>query len=165
MNFQYSEKVIEIKARLEAFMDEHVYPNEELYHQQLQEDRWDTPAIMRMLKQKAKDAGLWNLYIPPSLSEFGGVGLTNIEYAPLAEVMGRVLWSPEIFNCNAPDTGNMEVFMKYATPAQQEQWLTPLLNGEIRSSYASSLWASLIPKTPIATYSSRKYWYPKTLPA
>jgi acyl-CoA dehydrogenase len=136
MNFQYNDKTIEIKARLEAFMDEHVYPNESVYHQQLSENRWDTPPIMAELKLLAKAQGLWNLYIPPSLSEYGGAGLSNVEYAPLAEVMGRVLWSPEIFNCNAPDTGNMEVFMKYATPAQQEKWLKPLLNGEIRSSYA-----------------------------
>ena len=136
MNFQYNDKTIEIKARLEAFMDEHVYPNEELYHQQLSENRWDTPPIMATLKLLAKEQGLWNLYIPPSLSEFGGAGLSNVEYAPLAEVMGRVLWSPEVFNCNAPDTGNMEVFMKYATPAQQDKWLKPLLKGEIRSSYA-----------------------------
>jgi acyl-CoA dehydrogenase len=136
MNFQYNDKTIEIKARLEAFMDEHVYPNEAVYHQQLAENRWDTPPIMADLKLLAKAQGLWNLYIPPSLSEFGGAGLSNVEYAALAEVMGRVLWSAEIFNCNAPDTGNMEVFMKYATPAQQEKWLKPLLNGEIRSSYA-----------------------------
>jgi acyl-CoA dehydrogenase len=136
MNFQYNDKTIEIKARLEAFMDEHVYPNEAVYHQQLAENRWDTPPIMAELKLLAKAQGLWNLYIPPSLSEFGGAGLSNVEYAALAEVMGRVLWSAEIFNCNAPDTGNMEVFMKYATPAQQEKWLKPLLNGEIRSSYA-----------------------------
>jgi acyl-CoA dehydrogenase len=136
MNFQYNDKTIEIKARLETFMDEHVYPNEAVYHQQLAENRWDTPPIMAELKLLAKAQGLWNLYIPPSLSEFGGAGLSNVEYAALAEVMGRVLWSPEIFNCNAPDTGNMEVFMKYATPAQQEKWLKPLLNGEIRSSYA-----------------------------
>lgn len=136
MNFQYNDKTIEIKARLEAFMDEHVYPNETLYHQQLSENRWDTPPIMSTLKLLAKEQGLWNLYIPPSLSKYGGAGLSNVEYAPLAEVMGRVLWSPEVFNCNAPDTGNMEVFMKYATPAQQEKWLKPLLNGEIRSSYA-----------------------------
>ena len=136
MNFQYNDKTIEIKARLGAFMDEDVYPNEELYHQQLSENRWDTPPIMATLKLLAKEQGLWNLYIPPSLSEFGGAGLSNVEYAPLAEVMGRVLWSPEVFNCNAPDTGNMEVFMKYATPAQQDKWLKPLLKGEIRSSYA-----------------------------
>lgn len=141
MNFQYSDKVLTLKAQLEAFMDEYIYPNEDVYTEQLatQENRYSTPTIMAELKIKAKAAGLWNLFIPPSLATFGGYqekGLTNVEYAVLAEVMGRVIWSPEVFNCNAPDTGNMEVLMKYATPAQQTEWLMPLLSGEIRSSYA-----------------------------
>lgn len=138
MNFDYSNKAKQLKSQLEAFMDQHIYPNETIYSEQLNslENRFSTPPIMHQLKAEAKAAGLWNLFIPPSLSEFGGQSLSNVDYAVLAEVMGRVLWSPEVFNCNAPDTGNMEVFMKYATKAQQEQWLTPLLKGEIRSSYA-----------------------------
>lgn len=118
---------------LQRFMDEHIYPNESRYHDQLNalQDRFSTVPLMEELKAEARAQGLWNLWMP---KDHGG--LTNAEYAPLAEVMGRVLWAPEVFNCNAPDTGNMEVFLKYATPAQQEKWLTPLLNGEIRSSYA-----------------------------
>ena len=120
-------------------MAQHIYPREEEYAQQLHAaaNRYSYLPIMDELKARAQAAGLWNLFIPPSLahySEHGG--LSNFDYAPLAETMGRVLWSPEVFNCNAPDTGNMEVFMKYATPAQQARWLTPLLAGEIRSSYA-----------------------------
>ncbi len=120
-------------------MEQHIYPSEEEYAQQLHAapNRYSYLPIMDELKCKARDAGLWNLFIPPSLAEFSEHGgLSNFDYAPLAETMGRVLWSPEVFNCNAPDTGNMEVFMKYATPAQQAQWLTPLLAGDIRSSYA-----------------------------
>ncbi len=122
-----------LQERLAAFMDSHIYPNEEAYAAQLDglEDRFSTVPLMEELKQKARDEGLWNLWLP---ADHGG--LTNEQYCPLAETMGRVLWSPEVFNCNAPDTGNMEVFLKYATEAQKERWLTPLLNGEIRSSYA-----------------------------
>lgn len=127
-----SERSARLLAELEAFMDAHVYPNEQRYHEQLNgmENRFGTVPLMEELKARAREAGLWNLWMP---ADHGG--LTNEEYCPLAEVMGRVLWSPEAFNCNAPDTGNMEVFLKYATEAQQEQWLQPLLNGEIRSSY------------------------------
>ncbi|MCG8441976.1 MAG: acyl-CoA dehydrogenase family protein [Caulobacterales bacterium] len=120
-------------------MDEHIYPNERAYHEQLSAaaDRFAPLPLMEELKDKAKRAGLWNLFVPPEFAQYcDHGGLSNFEYAPLAEMMGRVIWSPEAFNCNAPDTGNMEVFMKYATPEQQEAWLTPLLNGEIRSSYA-----------------------------
>ncbi|HMM75458.1 MAG TPA: acyl-CoA dehydrogenase family protein [Gammaproteobacteria bacterium] len=119
--------------RLQAFMDKHVYPHEHRYDEQLHAmpNRFATVPLMEELKAKARAEGLWNLFVPA-----GHGGLTNAQYAPLAEIMGRVLWSPEVFNCNAPDTGNMEVFMKYGTPAQQEQWLKPLLAGEIRSSYA-----------------------------
>ena len=120
-------------------MDEHIYPNDAVYREQLEtaSDRFAKVPIMDELKQRARDAGLWNLFVPlshPQYSEHGG--MSNVDYVPLAEMMGRVLWSPEVFNCNAPDTGNMEVFMKYATPEQQERWLVPLLNGEIRSCYA-----------------------------
>ncbi len=122
-----------LQDRLQAFMDEHIYPNEERYHEQLNAlpNRFSTVPLMEELKAKARAAGLWNLFVPANHG-----GLTNVQYAPLAEIMGRVMWSPEVFNCNAPDTGNMEVFMKYGTPAQQERWLKPLLAGEIRSCYA-----------------------------
>lgn len=134
MNFEHSAKAQDYMARLTAFMEEHVYPVEHDYYDYLDscENRWATVPMMEELKAKAREQGLWNLAFPGS----HGAGLTNLEYAPLAEIMGRVLWAPEIFNCNAPDTGNMEVFMMYGTEAQQEQWLTPLLNGDIRSAYA-----------------------------
>ena len=137
--FQFSEKSIAYQARLKAFMDEHIYPNEAAYARQLHDaaDRFAALPLMDELKEKARSQGLWNLFVPPSLAQFcDHDGLSNFDYAPLAEMMGRVQWCPEVFNCNAPDTGNMEVFMKYATPAQQEQWLKPLLAGEIRSAYA-----------------------------
>ena len=123
----------DLADRLQAFMNAHIYPNEARYHEQLHAlpNRFGTVPLMEELKAKARAQGLWNLFMPA----YHG-GLTNAQYAPLAEIMGRVLWSPEVFNCNAPDTGNMEVFMKYGSPAQQERWLKPLLNGEIRSSYA-----------------------------
>ena len=119
--------------RLSTFMDTHIYPNEEAYTAELNglDDRFSTVPLMETLKAQAREAGLWNLWLPANHD-----GLTNEQYCPLAELMGRVLWSPEVFNCNAPDTGNMEVFLKYATSEQQSQWLQPLLNGEIRSSYA-----------------------------
>lgn len=137
--YQFSKKSIELQSKLNAFMDAHIYPNETAYAEQLHqaEDRFAALPLMDELKEKAKAAGLWNLFVPEEYAQFcDHGGLSNFDYAPLAETMGRVIWSPEVFNCNAPDTGNMEVFMKYATPAQQEEWLMPLLNGEIRSSYA-----------------------------
>ena len=135
MNFDYSEKVRELRARLEAFMDEHVYPNEKVFEEQLEaaENRWTVPQIMEELKAEAKEAGLWNLFLPES--EYGA-GLTNLEYAPVCEVMGRSPIAPEVFNCNAPDTGNMEVLVRYGTPEQKERWLEPLLRGELRSCFA-----------------------------
>jgi len=127
------ERAAELKDRLEAFMAAHIYPNEARYSEQLDalDDRFSTVPLMEELKAEARAAGLWNLWLP---ADHGG--MSNEQYCPLAEIMGRVLWSPEVFNCNAPDTGNMEVFLKYGTEAQQERWLTPLLDGEIRSSYA-----------------------------
>ena len=137
--FEFSAASIEIQARLAAFMDEHIYPNEHTYAEQLSAagNRFAYLPLMEELKVKAREAGLWNLFIPPSHAQYcDHDGFSNFDYAPLAEIMGRVLWSPEVFNCNAPDTGNMEVFMKYGTEAQRAQWLSPLLNGDIRSSYA-----------------------------
>ena len=122
-----------LQLRLSQFMDEHVYPNESTFHAQLDaaSDRFATVPIVEKLKEKARAAGLWNLWLP---ADHGG--LSNEDYCPLAEVMGRVLWCPEVFNCNAPDTGNMEVFLKYGTEEQKAQWLEPLLDGTIRSAYA-----------------------------
>lgn len=137
--FQNSEKCQRLLDQLNSFFDEHIYPNEENYARQLHEadNRFAPLPLMDDLKSKAKAAGLWNLFVPPSHAEYcDHGGLSFAEYAPLCELMGRVIWSPEVFNCNAPDTGNMEVFMNYATKAQQEKWLKPLLAGEIRSSYA-----------------------------
>jgi acyl-CoA dehydrogenase len=136
--YQFSEKSRQYQTQLKAFMDEHIYPNEHAYEEQLANSpsRFAALPLMDELKAKAREAGLWNLFIPPGLASFSDHdGLSNFDYAPLAELMGRVLWSPEVFNCNAPDTGNMEVFMKYATPAQQEQWLPALLAGESSSCY------------------------------
>lgn len=137
--FAYSEKSAQFQARLEEFMDLHIYPNESEYAAQLHaaSSRFAPLPLVDALKLKAQAAGLWNLFVPPSHAKFcDHGGLSNFDYAPLAEIMGRVLWSSEVFNCNAPDTGNMEVLMKYGTTAQQEQWLTPLLRGEIRSAFA-----------------------------
>jgi len=139
MDFAYSPRTLEMRERLQAFMAEHVFPNERTYAEQLAANtaagkRWTPLPIIEELKAKARAAGLWNLFMPGT--EHGGAGLTNQEYAPLAEVMGHVLWSSEVFNCSAPDTGNMEVLARYGTPAQQAQWLKPLLAGEIRSGFA-----------------------------
>lgn len=139
MAFEFSKTSLELQARLVEFMEEHIYPNEHAYAEQLAkaDNRFAPLPLMDALKEKAKTAGLWNLYIPPEFAQYSDHGgLSNVNYMPLAEMMGRVIWSPEVFNCNAPDTGNMEVFMKYATDAQREMWLKPLLAGEIRSSYA-----------------------------
>ena len=136
--YEFGDKSLQLQAKLAAFMDENIYPNERAYAEHLHttDNKWAAIPLMDELKLKAKDAGLWNLFVPPSLSEFvDHEGMSNFDYAPLAETMGRVLWSPEVFNCNAPDTGNMEVFMKYGNKAQQEEWLKPMLAGEIRSSY------------------------------
>ena len=135
MNFEYSEKVQGLISQLTAFMAEHVFPNEQLMHDQLEQNPWSTPPLMQELKAKAKAQGLWNLFLPVAYGKYSA-GLTNLEYAPLAEIMGQVLWAPEVFNCAAPDTGNMEVLAKYGNEVQQKQWLEPLLAGEIRSAFA-----------------------------
>jgi len=136
MDFEFSAKVEGLRETLEHFMDEHVYPNEAAFWEQVESgDRWEPPAILEDLKSKAQQAGLWNLFLPKTYGEFSP-GLSNLEYAPLAEIMGRVTWAPEVFNCSAPDTGNMEVLARYGSPEQQKEWLVPLLNGEIRSAFA-----------------------------
>lgn len=135
MDFAYSPKVQELRQRLLAFMETHVYPAESVYWQQVAEgdDRWQPTPVMEELKHKAKAEGLWNLFLPES--EYGA-GLTNLEYAPLAEIMGRSLIGSEPFNCSAPDTGNMEVLVRYGTEEHKKAWLEPLLNGDIRSGFA-----------------------------
>jgi acyl-CoA dehydrogenase len=133
MDFAYSDKVQRLQERVQAFMDEHIYPNEAVYEEQLAAERWRQPPVMEELKAKARAAGLWNLFLPES--EYGA-GLTNLEYAPLCEIMGRSAIAPEAFNCAAPDTGNMEVIERYGSAEQKRQWLEPLLAGEIRSAFA-----------------------------
>ncbi len=138
MDFNYSPKVVDLQQRMHAFFEAHIYPNEHRFEEIIAENtvrgaRWTPVSLFEDLKPKAKAAGLWNLFLPDSEL---GAGLTNLEYAPLAEITGRVHWSPEVFNCSAPDTGNMEVLVRYGTPEQKAKWLTPLLNGDIRSAFA-----------------------------
>jgi len=135
MSFEHSAKSTDLQQRLSAFMVEHIYPNEKVYKRQIGDgDRWQPVPIIEELKPRARAAGLWNLFLPES--EYGA-GLTNVEYAPLCEIMGRAApFAPEVFNCSAPDTGNMEVLVRYGTPAQRAQWLEPLLAGQIRSCFA-----------------------------
>jgi acyl-CoA dehydrogenase len=139
MNFDYSPKVKELQARLLAFMDEHIYPNETAFYKEIEDNRakgnaWIPTKIVEALKPKARAAGLWNLFLP--FSERVPEGLSNLEYAPLCEIMGRVPWAPEVFNCSAPDTGNMETLERYAAEHLKRQWLDPLLRGEFRSAFA-----------------------------
>jgi acyl-CoA dehydrogenase len=135
MHFDHSAKATDLQRRLVSFMDEHIYPNEATFRRQIREgDRWQPVPIVEDLKTRARAAGLWNLFLPESTH---GAGLTNVEYAPLCEIMGRAApFAPEVFNCSAPDTGNMEVLVRYGTPAQRERWLEPLLAGRIRSCFA-----------------------------
>jgi len=133
VNFEFSAKTRELERQLLAFMDEHIYPNEPRYYKETQLNRWQPTRIIEELKPKARAAGLWNLFLP---DDENGAGLTNLEYAPLCEIMGRSPMAPEVFNCSAPDTGNMEVLARYGTPEQKERWLKPLLAGEIRSCFA-----------------------------
>jgi len=134
MDFEYSPRVKDLQQRLTAFMDEHIYPNEAKFHAHVRSDkRWEVVPIIEELKPIAKKAGLWNLFLPHS--KRAPEGLSNLEYAPLCEIMGRVSWSPEVFNCSAPDTGNMETLERYGTEEHKKQWLEPLLRGEIRSAF------------------------------
>ncbi len=134
MNFEFSDKVKSLQKQLQAFMDEHIYPSEKRYLEEAEgPDRWKPSRVIEELKPKARAAGLWNLFLP---EDEHGAGLTNLEYAPLCEIMGRSPMAPEVFNCSAPDTGNMEVLARYGTTEQKERWLKPLLAGEIRSCFA-----------------------------
>ena len=171
MDFQYSPKVKALQARLIAFMDAHIYPNEANFYGEIAANRkagdpWIPTKIVEELKVKARAADLWNLFLPESSH---GAGLTNLEYAPLCEIMGRSLWSAEVFNCAAPDTGNMEVFARYGTPEHQEKWLKPLLNGEIRSCFAmtepavassdaTNIEASIVRDGDEYVINGRKWW-------
>ncbi|MFO1398860.1 MAG: acyl-CoA dehydrogenase family protein [Burkholderiales bacterium] len=171
MEFAHSPKVRDLQARVTRFMQEHVYPAEAVYAAEVAENRargnpWVATKVMEMLKAKARAQGLWNLFLPESDL---GAGLTNAEYAPLAEIMGRSWIGPEAFNCNAPDTGNMEVLVRYGTPEQKAQWLTPLLAGEIRSAFAmtepavassdaTNIEASIVRDGDHYVINGRKWW-------
>lgn len=168
MDFSYSERVNDLRHRVTEFLDGYIIPAEQAYHEYLDEhgSRWVIPPIMEELKQKARDSGLWNLFLPESNY---GAGLTNLEYAPLAEIMGRSFIGPEVFNCAAPDTGNMEVLSRYGTQAQQERWLGPLLAGEIRSAFAmtepavassdaTNIESSIVRDGEVYRINGRKWW-------
>jgi acyl-CoA dehydrogenase len=166
LNFDFSDKVTELQRTLQSFLDEHIYPNERRYYQEIERNRWTPTKIVEELKPKARAAGLWNLFLP---NDANGTGLTNLEYAPLCEMMGRSWMAPEIFNCSAPDTGNMEVLARYGTPEQKERWLKPLLAGEIRSCFAmtepdvassdaSNIQASIAREGDSYIINGRKWW-------
>jgi len=166
MNFEVSEKTKELQQRLQAFMDSHVYPNEEEFQAEIAQARWKPTRIVEELKAKARHEGLWNLFLP---QDKNGAGLSNLEYAPLCEIMGRCHIAPEIFNCSAPDTGNMEVLARYGTAEQKEKWLKPLLAGEIRSCFAmtepdvassdaTNISASIVADGDSYVINGRKWW-------
>jgi acyl-CoA dehydrogenase len=167
VDFEYSEKVKELLQRLTAFMDEHIYSNEQRFAEEVETgDRWAPTRVVEELKPQARARGLWNLFLP---HHKGGAGLSNLEYAPLCEVMGRSFMAPEVFNCSAPDTGNMEVLARYGTPEQQERWLKPLLAGEIRSCFvmtepvvassdATNIQASIVRDGDHYVLNGRKWW-------
>ncbi|HUU80674.1 MAG TPA: acyl-CoA dehydrogenase family protein [Acidobacteriota bacterium] len=167
MCFEFTDKVKDLKTRLNAFMEEHIYPNEGIFIKQVSEgDRWQPVPIVDELKNKAREQGLWNLFLPES--EYGA-GLTNYEYAPLCEIMGRTPWAPEVFNCSAPDTGNMETLVRYGNEEQKEKWLKPLLAGEIRSAFcmtepdvassdATNIQASIIRDGDHYVINGNKWW-------
>lgn len=170
MNFEYSEKSKELQQRLISFIEIHVVPIEQEYitFQSATKNNWTRFPKIEVLKQKAKDAGLWNLFLPKDYGDLSP-GLSNLEYAPLAEIMGRKIWVSEIFNCAAPDTGNMEVLAKYGDKAQKEQWLTPLMNGEIRSAFlmtepevassdATNIETSIVLEGDEYVINGRKWW-------
>ncbi|MGB9405558.1 MAG: acyl-CoA dehydrogenase family protein [Candidatus Acidiferrales bacterium] len=167
MEFELSEKVQELQRRLQDFMDKYVYPNEKRYHDEIAQNRWTPTRIMEEVKPKARAVGLWNLFLPDN-NEYGA-GLTNLEYAPLAEIMGRSEMAAEVFNCSAPDTGNMEVLVRYGTAEQKFRWLKLLLEGEIRSCFAmtepavassdaTNIEASIVRDGKEYVINGRKWW-------
>jgi acyl-CoA dehydrogenase len=167
VDFEFSDKVKALQEKLSRFMDDQIYPNEHRYHEGVTEaTRWQPRGIVEELKPKAKAAGLWNMFLPESEL---GAGLTNLEYAPLCEIMGRVSWAPEVFNCSAPDTGNMEVLVRYGTAEQKKKWLEPLLDGKIRSAFAmtepavassdaTNIQASIVREGDHYVINGRKWW-------
>jgi len=166
VNFEFSDKVKDLQHRLQAFLDEHIYPNEQRYYDEIERNRWSPTKIIEELKLKARAAGLWNLFLPDSED---GAGLTNLEYAPLCELTGRSVMAPEVFNCSAPDTGNMEVLARYGTAEQKERWLKPLLAGTIRSCFAmtepavassdaTNIRASIVREGNEYVINGRKWW-------
>jgi acyl-CoA dehydrogenase len=166
MDFEFSAKTKELQKRLQSFMDVHVYPNEDRFHQEIERERWKPTRIVEELKPKARREGLWNLFLP---HDENGAGLTNLEYAPLCEIMGRSHMAPEVFNCSAPDTGNMEVLARYGTAEQKEKWLKPLLAGEIRSCFcmtepdvassdATNIASGIVRDGDEYVISGRKWW-------
>ena len=170
MNFNQTDKVVELTHRLENFMDENVYPIEHEYEQFVRDSNnlWVVPPVVKTLKEKAKNEGLWNLFLPEEYADYSA-GLSNLEYAPLAEIMGRVEFSSDLFNCNAPDTGNMEVLARYGTDEQKKNWLKPLLNGDIRSAFlmtepdvassdATNIECSIVKDGDDYIVNGRKWW-------
>jgi acyl-CoA dehydrogenase len=171
MDFSHSDKVRELQERINAFMDQYIYPAEQDYHDEVERNRrggnpWQVTKVVEDLKKRARSEGLWNFFLPHSDR---GAGLTNLEYAPLCEIMGRSHIAPEVFNCSAPDTGNMEVLARYATPSQQKEWLTPLLEGKIRSAFAmtepavassdaTNIQASIVRDGDSYVINGRKWW-------
>src|SRR6267143_5431865 len=166
MDFAFSGKVKDLQRRLQAFMDEYIYPNEQRFHDEIERDRWSPTRVLEELKARARALGLWNLFLPDKVH---GAGLTNLEYAPLCEIMGRSLIAPEVFNCSPPDTGNMEVLARYGTEEQKERWLKPLLAGEIRSCFcmtepavassdATNIEASIVRAGGEYVINGRKWW-------
>ena len=166
MHFEFSERAKDFQKRLTAFMEEHIYPNEQSFYDEIESKRWSPTRIVEDLKPKARAAGLWNLFLP---DEEYGAGLKNLEYAPLCEIMGRSPMAPEVFNCSAPDTGNMEVLARYGAPELKERWLKPLLAGEIRSCFAmtepavassdaTNIEASIVRQGDQYVINGRKWW-------
>lgn len=168
MNFEYTEKSKDLQAKVDAFMQEYIFPMEKEYDEFVEANPWKIHPRFEQLKDAAKAAGLWNLFLPKGYGKYSP-GLTNLEYAPLAELMGRVLWSSQVFNCSAPDTGNMEVLAKYGTEAQKEKWLTPLMEGKIRSAFlmtepdvassdATNIQTSIVKDGDEYIINGRKWW-------